>query len=69
MQERNAAVLKGDTIISGIVENRDGGMSMRHAAGVYHSADKAYFFDLFAQPAVKENKRCQVALHSAVLFA
>lgn len=33
MQERNSAVLKGDTIISGIVENRDGGMSMRHAAG------------------------------------
>ncbi len=33
MQEQNAAVLKGDTIISGIVENRDGGMSMRHAAG------------------------------------
>lgn len=33
MQTQNAAVLKGDVIISGLVENRDGGFSTRHAAG------------------------------------
>lgn len=43
MQERNAAVLKGDTIISGIVENRDGGMSMRHAAGYITALTKHTF--------------------------
>lgn len=33
IQQQNAAVLKGDLLISGIVENRDGGISTRHAAG------------------------------------
>lgn len=43
VQEQNSAVLKGDTVISGIVENRDGGMSLRRASGYVTALTKHAF--------------------------
>lgn len=54
MQTQNAAVLKGDVIISGLVENRDGGFSTRHASGYITALTEHTVSSIAEQTAAKK---------------
>lgn len=66
MQEQNSAVLKGDTIISGIVENRDGGMSLRRASG-YVTALTKHAFSTESRP-LPSRKISEIKSRYTLLF-
>lgn len=66
VQEQNSAVLKGDTIISGIVENRDGGMSLRRASG-YVTALTKHAFSTESRP-LPSRKISEIKSRYTLLF-